>query len=224
MTEAKRASKLDAGRLHIFSDFDGTITEKDTLVFLAEQLGGGPQMVQTMGRLIHEGKLSLRDGIAGEMRSIRAPFAEARALLLEQVKIDPGFPAFARWCAERQIPLTVLSAGFKEIVALFISADEFPGLEIRANTLQPDEQKGWQCLFRDQTPFGHDKAQALREAHKQDRQVVFIGDGLSDRAPAEVADEVFAKPDLAEYCHTRGIHCHQYQTFDEVLRQLQNRI
>ena len=111
--ESQLESKLDAGRLHIFTDFDGTITEQDTLVFLAERLGGGPQMVQTMGRLIGEGKLSLRDGIAGEMRSIRAPFAEARALLLEQVKIDPGFPAFARWCAQHRIPLTVLSAGLK---------------------------------------------------------------------------------------------------------------
>ena len=224
MTEANLESKLNPERLHIFSDFDGTITEKDTLIFLAERLGGGPQMVQTIGRLIREGKLSLRDGIAGEMRSIRAPFNEARALLLEQVKIDPGFTAFARWCAEHRIPLTVLSAGFKEIVALFISSDEFPGLEIRANTLRPDEEKGWQCIFRDQTPFGHDKAQALREAQKQGHQVIFIGDGLSDRPPAEVADEVFAKHDLAEYCRARGINCHNYQTFDEVLRQLQSRI
>src|SRR5438132_13029917 len=100
MTESKSESKLDAGRLHIFSDFDGTITERDTLIFLAERLGGGPQMVQTIGRLIQEGKLSLRDGIAGEMRSIRSPFNEARTLLLEQVKIDPSFAAFARWCVE----------------------------------------------------------------------------------------------------------------------------
>lgn len=222
--ESQLESKLDPGRLRIFTDFDGTITEQDTLVFLAERLGGGPQLVQTMGRLIGEGKLSLRDGIAGEMRSIRAPFAVARALLLEQVKIDPGFPPFARWCAQHRIPLTVLSAGFQEIVALFISSAEFPGLEIRANTLRPDEQQGWQCIFRDQTPFGHDKAQALREARAQGHRVIFIGDGLSDRAPAEVADEVFAKPDLAEYCRARGIHCREYQIFDEVLRQLQSRI
>ena len=49
---------------HIFSDFDGTITEKDTLVFLATRIGGGERMVDAIGRLIGEGKLSLRDGIA----------------------------------------------------------------------------------------------------------------------------------------------------------------
>ena len=224
MTKSKLDAKLDPERLRLFTDFDGTITEKDTLVFLAERLGGGPQMVQTIGRLIGEGKITLREGIAAEMRSIRAPFAEARALLREHVKMDPSFTSFARWCVEQRIPLTVLSAGFKEIVDLFISPEEFPGLEIRANSLRPDEQKGWQCVFRDQTGFGHDKAQALREAKKQGHGVIFIGDGLSDRAPAEIADEVFAKPDLAAYCRARDINCHEYRTFDDVLGQLQNRI
>ncbi|MBO0798636.1 MAG: hypothetical protein J2P31_07415, partial [Blastocatellia bacterium] len=69
------------GKLHIFSDFDGTITEKDTLVFLATRIGGGPQMVEAIGRLIREDHLSLRDGIAAEMRSIRQPFSEAVKLL-----------------------------------------------------------------------------------------------------------------------------------------------
>ncbi len=208
---------------HIFSDFDGTITEQDTLIFLTENLGGGPQLVQALGRLIREDKISLREGIAAEMRSIRAPFAEAAKLLRENVKIDPGFAPFARWCIKQQIPLTILSAGFKEIIALFISPAEFPELEIRANRLQPDEQRGWQCIFRDKTPFGHDKAQALREAKKQGQYVIFIGDGLSDRAPAEVADEVFAKRGLAEYCRLRQINCHEYRTFVEVGQQLQSK-
>jgi 2,3-diketo-5-methylthio-1-phosphopentane phosphatase len=217
-------SKLDLTRLHIFSDFDGTITEKDTLVFLTTELGGGPQLVQAIGRLIREGKLSLRDAIAGEMRSIRAPFTDAVKLLGERVQIDPGFAPFARWCREQGIPLTILSAGFKQIVDLFISREEFPEIEVRANTLRPDEKFGWQCVFRDTTPFGHDKTRDLREAKQQGRYVVFIGDGLSDRAPAEVADEVFAKHDLADYCRGRGIRCHEYENFDYVRRQLRERV
>jgi 2,3-diketo-5-methylthio-1-phosphopentane phosphatase len=217
-------SKLDATRLRIFSDFDGTITERDTLVFLAQHLGGGLQMCQAIGRLLREGKLTLREGIAGEMRSIRAPFSAAVELLREQVRLDPAFAPFARWCAARGIPLTILSGGFQQIIDLFISPEEFPGLEIRANTLQPDEKRGWQCVFRDQSPFGHDKARTLGEARRQGFYVVFIGDGFSDRAPAEVADEVFAKPDLAAYCRARDILCHEYRGFDEIWRQLRERV
>src|SRR5215471_10462866 len=141
-------------KTHIFSDFDGTITETDTLVFLATRLGGGSRMVEAIGRLIGEGNLSLRDGIAAEMRSIRRPFAEAEKMLREEVRIDAGFAPLARWLKGKNIPLTVLSAGFHQIINLFISRDEFPDLEILANNLLPNEEIGWQCEFRDGTDWG----------------------------------------------------------------------
>ncbi len=210
------------GKIHIFSDFDGTITEKDTLIFLATHLGGGAQMVEAIGRLIRDGKLSLRDGIAGEMRSIRKPFSEA-VKLLRDVRIDRGFVPLSRWCEEKNIPLTVLSAGFHQIIDLFLPDDDFPNIEIIANDVRPDERDGWQCLFRDETPYGHDKSLALRAARERGEYAIFIGDGLSDLAAAEAADEVFAKHSLAEYCRNRGINCREYQTFDEILKDLQGR-
>src|SRR5262245_23501658 len=208
---------------HVFSDFDGTITETDTLVFLATRLGGGERMVDAIGRLIGDGALSLREAIAAEMRSIRKPFAEAERLLREEVRIDPGFAAFARLLSEKRIPLTILSAGFHQIIDLFLLRDEFPDLEILANNLRPNEEIGWQCEFRDGTDWGHDKARPLKEARRRGEYVVFIGDGLSDRAAAAAADEVFAKHALAEYCRERGINCHEYQTFDEILKRLRER-
>jgi 2,3-diketo-5-methylthio-1-phosphopentane phosphatase len=208
---------------HIFSDFDGTITEKDTLVFLTTNLGGGPEMVAAIGRLIREGRISLREGIAAEMRSIRRPFAEAVKLLREQVRIDAGFVPLARWCEEQGIPLTVLSAGFHQFIDLFLPRSEFPHLEILANNIRPNEEIGWQCEFRDQTPWGHDKARPLAEARKRGEYVIFIGDGLSDRGAAEAADEVFAKHSLADYCREQGINYHEYRTFDEILNYLRER-
>lgn len=210
-------------RVHLFTDFDGTVTEQDTLIFLTTRLGGGARLIETMGRLVSEGQLTLRDCIAGEMCSIRAPFADAVKLLQSEVRIDPGFAPFVRWAGEKKMPLTVLSAGFRQIIDLFIPARDFPHLEILANNLRPDEQRGWQCVFRDQSHFGHDKTTALKEAKQKGLYTIFIGDGLSDRAPAEIADEVFAKHNLAEYCRAQGINCHEYQTFSEVLAQLQKK-
>jgi 2-hydroxy-3-keto-5-methylthiopentenyl-1-phosphate phosphatase len=158
------------------------------------------------------------------MRSIRAPFAEAVRLLRAEVALDPAFPAFARWCAARGIPLTVLSAGFAEIVDVYLPRAEFPALEVRANTLRPDGQKGWQCVFRDGSAFGYDKREAIEEARRRGRRSVFIGDGFSDRASAEVADEVLAKPALAAYCRERGFRCQEVTGFDEVLRHLTARL
>jgi 2,3-diketo-5-methylthio-1-phosphopentane phosphatase len=215
---------LDPARVHVFSDFDGTITDRDTLVFLTERLGGGARMREVNDRLVKEGKISLRQCLAGNVRSIRAPFAEAVRLLREQVGIDPEFPGFVRWCAARSVPLTVLSAGFRQIIDLYLPPADFPGLDVRANTLVPDERKGWQCLFRDRSAFGHDKAEALREARRGGRYAIFVGDGISDRAPAEVADEVFAKPELARWCAARGIPCRTFASFGDVARDLAGRL
>ena len=214
---------LDRTRVHIFTDFDGTITEQDTLVFLATRLGGGSEMVQAIGRLLKANEITLREAIAAEMRSVRVPFAEAEKLLRAEVQLDPHFKPFAHWCIEQRLPLTVLSAGFYQNIQLFLSRDEFPQMEILANELQPNERTGWQCVFRDKSDDGHDKAQALRAARQRGQYTVFIGDGFSDRRAAEAADEVFAKHSLAEYCRARGIACHEYQTFAEVWAQLRGR-
>jgi 2-hydroxy-3-keto-5-methylthiopentenyl-1-phosphate phosphatase len=216
---------LDPSRLAVFTDFDGTITDRDTLVFLCERLGGGGARVREVNeRLRRDGSISLRQEIAANMRSIRAPFADAVRLLRAHVRIDPTFPAFVAWCAALGIPLAVLSAGFEEIVRLYLAADAFPGVEVRANTLHPDERKGWQCVFRDGTAFGHDKAAAVRAAQVAGRRVVFIGDGISDHGPAEAADDVFAKHQLAVWCRGRGIPCHEFRSFADVQAALGARL
>jgi len=210
--------------LHVFSDFDGTITDRDTLVFLGERLGGGVRMRQVNDRLLRERKISLRQCVAANMRSIRAPFTEAAALLRAEIALDPTFAPFAAWCATRAVPLTVLSAGFEEIVRLFLAPADFPEVEVLANRLRPDERRGWQCDFRDRTEFGHDKAAVLRAARGEGRRTVFIGDGFSDEAPAAVADEVFAKGRLVAYCRRQGIACTPIASFDDVRRALEARL
>lgn len=215
---------LDPARLHIFSDFDGTITDNDTLVFLTTHLGGGLEFVRQMGPRLRRHEISLRDCIATEMASIRKPFREAEQLLRARVQLDPQFIPFAEWCRAQQLPLTILSAGFHQTIELFLPQAEFPHLTILANELEPDAERGWHCHFRDATPEGHDKAAALRQARAQGQYTIFIGDGYSDRSAAEAADEVFAKHTLAKYCHERGIAFHPYQTFAEVWAQLRERL
>ncbi len=208
-------------KLHIFTDFDGTITDTDSLVFLTKELGDDPELLAQVGQQLRANEMTLRVGIATEMATIRASFSEAETLLRASIKVDPDFKRFVQWCQAQEIPLTVLSAGFHEIIELFIPAADFPELEILASRIEP-HATGWKCRFRDDSDYGNDKAQAIQAARAQGFYTVFIGDGLSDRASAEVADEVFAKRYLAEYCRTRGIACHEFQTFADILNHFQS--
>jgi len=209
--------------LHVFSDFDGTITLPDTLMFLTERLGAGPEHYRETGRLLREGALSLREAVARDIGTLRAPFAEAAALLRAHVAVDAGFTPFARWCAASDIPLTILSGGFEEIVDVLLGPTGAPVREVRANRFRPGT---WECCFRDDSPHGHDKAAAVQSARAGGRHTIMIGDGISDREPAAVADVVFARRgrDLAAWCRTRGIACEEYDTFHDVQRGVARRL
>ncbi len=208
--------------VHIFTDFDGTITDMDSLVFLTRELGGGPATLDSIGQQLRANTMTLRAGITAEMATIRASFRAAEEMLRARITVDPHFKPFVQWCRANRIPLTVLSAGFHEVIDLFIPAAEFPALEILASRIQPLET-GWQCLFRDASDYGHDKTAAIQQARRDGLHTIFIGDGLSDRASAEVADEVFAKRYLAEYCRARNIACQEFQTFADVLHLVSSR-
>ena len=56
------------------------------------------------------------------------------------------------------------------------------------------------------------------------RQVVFIGDGESDRYAAGYADVVFAKESLAQFCLERGWPFEPWATFAEIHRWLDERL
>jgi HAD superfamily phosphoserine phosphatase-like hydrolase len=219
---------MSAAALHVFCDFDGTVTEPDTLKLLVERLGGGPALYEETGRLLRMGALTLREGIARDVGSVRVPFAEAAAVLRAEVAIDPGFAPFARWCAGARVPLTILSAGFEEIIHLLLGdlllgPPGLPPLEVRANRLRPGT---WTSVFRDETPWGHDKAAPIRTARRRGATTVLVGDGYSDREAARVADVVLARRgrSLATYCRERGIPCREYATFDDVLRDVRDRL
>lgn len=216
-------TRFDAARLQVFCDFDGTIVDPDTLVLLADRVGGGVADRVAVDRLLHDGQMTLREALARNLASLRVGFDEAAALLRGTVQLDPGFPAFAAWCAERDIPLSVLSGGLQEIIELFLPAADFPSLDVRANSLAPGT---WECRFRDESAVGHDKRAAVDAAARAGRRTVYVGDGLSDLEPACAADLVFARRDgtLAAHCGARGIACVEYDDFDDVRRALAARV
>lgn len=214
---------LDPTRLHVFCDFDGTITQPDTLVLLADRFGAGVAARREIDDLLHAGRLTLREAMMRNLATLRASFAEVATMLRAAVRVDPGFARFFGWCGEHDIALTVLSGGFHEIIELFLPPADFPALDVRANRLHPG---GWECVFYDDSPAGHDKRTALTAAARHGQRTVYVGDGFSDCEPAAMADVVFARrrSTLAAYCATQGIACTEFDGFDDVRQALAARL
>ena len=204
--------------LAIFSDFDGTIVHPDTLNFLAETFSSA-EFRHGIGKRIASGELSLRDGIQQEVALIQGTLEEILSYLRKHVEIDKAFPSFAQWCCEEKIPLTILSAGIKDIIENLLRPYNLEQVKVLANPLRIDQGR-WSLQFLDETPWGHDKSRAVRQAKAEGHCVVYLGDGLSDRGAARIADLVFAKAGLARYCAEQQIPHKVFANFHEVQREL----
>jgi 2,3-diketo-5-methylthio-1-phosphopentane phosphatase len=218
MTHHNHSESSHSAPLAIFSDFDGTISHPDTLNFLAETFSSA-EFRRGIGRQITSGEISLRDGIQQEVSAIRGTLEEVLRLLREHVQIDSAFPAFAAWCRQERIPLTILSAGIKDVIENLLGPYDLPQVKILANPLRIAQGR-WSLEFLDDTPWGHDKSRAVRQAKAEGYRAVFLGDGLSDRGAAEMADLVFAKAGLARYCAEQQIPHRVFTSFSEVQDEL----
>jgi HAD superfamily phosphoserine phosphatase-like hydrolase len=205
---------VPAKPMAVFSDFDGTIAHPDTLNFLAERFGG-TEFRREVERKIASGEVTLRDGIQQEVAQIQGTLDDVVQFLREHVEIDPAFPAFSQWCLNEKIPVTVLSAGMKEVIESLLRPFNLDQVRILANSLQIENGK-WSLRFVDETPWGHDKGSALRQAKADGFRTVFLGDGLSDRRGALEADLVFAKAGLARFCAEQNLPFKAFNNFSEV--------
>jgi 2-hydroxy-3-keto-5-methylthiopentenyl-1-phosphate phosphatase len=53
-----------------------------------------------------------------------------------------------------------------------------------------------------------------------DDEVVYIGDGISDRCAAEASDRVFATRELASYLDERGVPYEHFDDFHSIAERL----
>ena len=186
-------------------DWDGTVTARDTLHVAIERFGDigvFRRVEEEYGR-----RLTIHEVIALEMETITAPLEEVTSYLVEHVPVRRGF----RELVERHDPL-IVSAGFAELIEPVLARE---GVEARvlANRLDPSPA-GWRVRFRDESSCdvcGEPCKRAAVLAAGGD--VVYVGDGISDRCAALVASRVFARDGLARWLGEHGV---PYEPFDDL--------
>ncbi len=191
----------------VFCDFDGTITQRDTIVFLTERLGGGTQFREEIFQAITSGRLSVFEAIARELATITASWDAAADLLRREVPVDPTFEPFVSWCRSEGHPVEVVSSGMEPVVRMFVG---HLGIPVHAHPVEFHEE-GW--IYRRDPE--RDKVAVLQRAPR-DATVVFVGDGTSDVPAVPWADRLFAKDYLADHCRRHSIPFTEFDNFDDV--------
>lgn len=158
-------------------------------------------------------ELTLNEVIALEFASVRAPLAEVVDWMRANARVRPGFAEFAR--ARRPL---VVSSGFHELIEPIL-AREGVRLDVVANRVDP-RPDGWRVRFREAATCDVCGEPCKRSDLGGDDELVYVGDGYSDRCVALAATRVFARDGLATYLDDQGVDYERFDDFHDVERAL----
>jgi 2,3-diketo-5-methylthio-1-phosphopentane phosphatase len=203
-------------------DFDGTVTKIDLLDTIASRFGD-PVVYQEVDDGLDEGRLSLREVITREFRPVTKPLAEVVAWELENVELRPGFHELVELAGERGWRFVIVSSGFHELIEPILEREGLD-VELHANRVDP-RTDGWVVEWRyDESceTCGESCKRSIARRFAGEGDIVYIGDGYSDRCAAEAADEVFATRGLARYLAERGVPFEPFDDFHQVAAKLRD--
>jgi 2,3-diketo-5-methylthio-1-phosphopentane phosphatase len=206
-------SPVDLSETSVFVDFDGTITEADTGVHVLERLGSpGWREISDAYR---RGEIGSRECLLDEWDLLPTDRVQLRAVIGE-VPLDPGARPLVEALRAAGADVMIVSDGFG------IRADEVAaalGVSLLSNTVDwetgrlefPHEDRCCPC-----STCGTCKQAPIKDARHRGRHTVLVGDGTSDRKAALLADRVFAKGALADWCERNGVEHERFERLGEV--------
>ncbi len=184
--------------MRLVLDFDGTVTERDTLHLVLSEFGDTEVYARAEAEL-DAGRMTLNDVISAEFATVTAPLDEVVAYVVEYARVRPGFAALAR----ARHPL-VVSSGFHELIEPVLEREGALGaVELRANRVDalPD---GWQVHYR-VAEICEVCGEPCKRGDLPAGEVAYAGDGHSDYCAALAADRVYATGSLAGFLDRRGV-------------------
>ncbi len=202
----------------ILCDFDGTISRSDVTDHLLETLArpGWEALEDAWTR----GEIGSAECMARQVEFIDASPAELDAAL-DQVEIDPGFPAFLHAAQGLGARVTVVSDGIDYAIRRVLARHGVRGLALRANRLVVTGARSYRLEHPHAAsgcPAGTCKcavAGALPAAPS-----LLIGDGRSDFCGSGAVDLVLAKGALAAHCAEIGRRHVAFSEFCDLTAEL----
>ena len=184
--------------MRLVLDFDGTVTERDTLDLVLERFGDA-EVYERAEAELDARRMTLNEVISAEFATVTAPLDEVVAYVVEQAQVRQGFAELAR----ARHPL-VVSSGFHELIEPVLEREGvLDAVELRANSVgaRPD---GWQVRYR-VAETCEVCGEPCKRGDLPPGEVAYAGDGHSDYCAALAADRVYATGSLAGFLDRRGI-------------------
>ena len=203
----------------IYSDFDGTITKKDTVKDFLEEFGDKSRLVYK--NLWVNGKISSLENTKLQISSVKNVSEKALDKFLAQIELSDGFLEFYEYLVSNGIKLVILSNGFDMFIKRVLERHGIEDVEIFANRLTYQNE-----MFSIDFPFYDPRCELNTGVCKcskiQEENFCYIGDGITDFCVAKKARKLYATKRLRELCEKFSIPHTPFENFYEVLNHFKN--
>lgn len=210
----------------IFSDFDGTITQRDVIVMIMEKFAP-PEWVSIKDKILYERSITLKDGIEKLFGLIESKKKEEIAKFVkEEVKLRDGFEDFLRFCKKESIDFFILSGGLDFFIEIVLEK-YLSEIKIVCNKANFNSDKitvdyfylPKNCLLCGDC--GCCKIEVVEKYPKSEYHRILIGDSLTDLAASKVVETVFARADLITYLKQDGFSYIQFENFYDIKKEVE---
>ena len=208
---------MDLSDTSVFLDWDGTITLLDTGVHLLDRLA--PASWRDIEAEYMSGAIGSRECLSRQWDLLPKDEQLLREVARE-VPLDDSFRPLVDGLRGEGAEVTVVSDGYG-----FYAEDACrdAGVPLLTNAVDfttgvlnfPNLDACCAC-----SSCGTCKQAPIREAARRGRTTIFIGDGMSDRKAALLADTLFAKANLADWCDDVGQPFLRFSNLGDVQRSL----
>jgi len=208
--------------MHVYIDFDNTVTKVDVLSQLIERFSINDEW-KVLERAWKSEEITAKECLLGQVESVRI-FQWELDEYLKTIEIDPYFLKLIEFLREKAIGFSIVSDNFEPIIKTILDYNGIKGVTVYGNHLKVFRNRLY-LSFPYQNPHCHfcahcKKVHFENELHSMKDPIIYIGDGQSDICPAKEADIVLAKGVLLRYFKKNKLSCVEFKNLDQVYAYL----
>lgn len=206
-------------RIIVVSDFDGTITKKDSLYYFFDEYADKKWL--EVEKLWKDGKISSKECLIKEFELVKNLDEKLIDKFISTIEIDDYFSEFIKFCKNKNIDFTVASDGVDYFINKILQKNNIAKIDLVTNHGEFINGKFTLTFpndFKDcKNDSGTCKCRVVWDLKKKYDKVIYIGDGTSDFCVSKNADFLIAKSGLVEYCKINKINHTPFNSFKDVV-------
>ena len=206
----------------IVSDFDGTVSTRDSLYgFFEEYAQENWTVIEELWRT---GEIGSKECLIKEFELVPDLSESLIDKFTSTIEIDAHFKEFQGQVKSQGIDFVIVSDGVDYFINRILSNNGIEGVDITSNHGEFVNGKfllsfpnGYSICKNDS---GTCKCKVVEDLRQNYDLIYYIGDGVSDFCVADKADILFAKKSLAEHCRQNDIEYTPYNNFGDIAHSI----